>query len=215
MDIYCFGDSITFGACDTERGGWVERLRSERLAPAGAEVQIFNLGIGGETTRMMRSRLKPELETRLNPSARSLITLAYGANDAAECDGQLLVPPGEYVENLSWAIDQARQRSCEVWLLNVTPVAPAADGVRAPSGRLRSNDVVLRYNEALRELSQRTSVGLIDVNGAFRKHELASLFVADGLHPNAQGHAKRALGRARRRAPASRWRQFSERSRQI
>jgi lysophospholipase L1-like esterase len=48
---------------------------------------------------------------------------------------------------------------------------------------------VSRYNDALRELSQRKSAGLIDVNGTLRKHELGSVFVADGVHPNAEGHA--------------------------
>src|SRR5689334_11923117 len=55
MDIYCFGDSITYGECDTERGGWVDRLKTARMAP---EVSVFNLGIGGETSRMMRARVK-------------------------------------------------------------------------------------------------------------------------------------------------------------
>jgi lysophospholipase L1-like esterase len=193
MDLYCFGDSITYGECDTERGGWVDRIKTECMArfvaQGGPDVSVFNLGIGGETSKMMRSRLKTELKTRLDASARSLVTLAYGANDAAESGGSLLVPREEYVANLSWAIDEARQLGCEVWLLNLAPVAPAADGLRNRSGRLRSNAVVSRYNDALRDLSQATSAGLIDVNGAFKKHGLASLFVADGVHPNAEGHA--------------------------
>jgi lysophospholipase L1-like esterase len=187
MDIYCFGDSITYGECDTERGGWVDRLRTERMAP---EMSVFNLGIGGETTRMMRSRLKSELETRLDRAARSLVILAYGANDAAESGGSFLVPLEEYVDNLSWAIDEVRALGCEVWLLNVTPVTASAEGARNPmSGRLRSNTFVSRYNDGLRALSQRTSAQLIDVNGALRQHDLATVFVADGVHPNAKGHA--------------------------
>jgi lysophospholipase L1-like esterase len=192
MYVYCFGDSITYGEYDSERGGWVDRLKTDCmarfLARGEPEVSVFNLGIGGETTRRMRSRLRTELETRLDPSAPSLVMLAYGAVDAAESGGSFLVPQAEYVENLSWAIDEAQRLGCKVRLLNVPPVAPTADGVRSPSGRLRSNAVVARYNDALGELSRRTSVGLIDVNAAFSKHELSSLFIADGVHPNAKGH---------------------------
>ena len=192
MDIYCFGDSITFGEYDTERGGWVDRVKTECMARHVATGEpadsVFNLGIGGETTRMMRARLKTELATRLDVDARSLVVLAYGANDAAESEGTFLVSREEYVENLAWAIDEARRLRCDAWLVNVTPMAAAADGVRNASGRLRSNAVVARYNDALRELSQSKAVELLDVNAAFRAHELASLFAPDGLHPNAKGH---------------------------
>lgn len=133
MDIYCFGDSIALGEYDTERGGWVDRIKTECMARFVARGEpedcVFNLGIGGETTRMMRARLKAELETRLDVSAHSQVILAYGANDAAESGGSILVPLEEYVENLSWAIDEARRLRCEAWLLNLTPVSPTADGV--------------------------------------------------------------------------------------
>jgi acyl-CoA thioesterase I len=193
MDIYCFGDSITFGEFDTERGGWVDRLKTACMARFVATGQpgdsVFNLGISGETTRMMRARFGAELQARFDAEVRSLVLLAYGANDAAESEGSLRVPRDEYVDNLAWAIDEARRLGCEVWLVNVTPVAPSADGVRSATGRLRANAVLARYNEALRELSRSKSVELLDVNAAFRAHELTSLFVADGLHPNAKGHA--------------------------
>jgi len=193
MDIYCFGDSITLGEYDTERGGWVDRLKTEcmkRFVALGQpEDCVFNLGIPGETTQGMRARLTNELAARWDPDARSLVILAYGANDAAESDGSMQVPVEAYVENLSWAIDEVRARTCDAWLVNVTPVAPAADGVRNPWGRLRSNAAVAPYNDALAELARQKSAALIDVNSAFRTHEHASRFVADGVHPDAAGHA--------------------------
>jgi lysophospholipase L1-like esterase len=193
MDIYCFGDSITLGEYDGERGGWVDRLKTECIARFLARGEpddcVFNLGIGGETTQRMRVRFKHELATRVDPSVQSLLLLAYGAVDSVESGGRFLVPREEYVENIDWAIDQAREHRCEVWILNVTPVAPAADGVRTASGRLRSNDVVSRYNEALRGLSRTKATELIDVNSAFGTHERTSLFAPDGVHPNAAGHA--------------------------
>ncbi len=193
MDLYCFGDSFTLGEYDAERGGWVDRLKTEGMARFLSEgdpgVCVFNLGIGGDTTQGMRTRLKAELLTRLDKSARSLVILAFGAVDAAEGDGRFVVPLEEYVENLSWAVDELRLLGCEVWLVNLTPVAPGADGIRNPSGRVRSNAVVAQYNDALAALSVRKSVGLLDVHGAFRGHEPTSMFAPDGVHPNPVGHA--------------------------
>jgi lysophospholipase L1-like esterase len=193
MDIYCFGDSVTLGEYDSERGGWVDRLKiacmARFLAHGEPEDCVFNLGIGGETTAMMRARLPAELDARLDPDVRSLVTLAYGANDAAECDGSLRVAPAAYVEHLAWAIAEARRRGCEVWLLNITPLAPSADGVRNRMGRLRTSAMVAQYNAALAELAQRTATPLIDVHAALGAHDPATLFVADGVHPNAAGHA--------------------------
>ncbi|HUQ05770.1 MAG TPA: SGNH/GDSL hydrolase family protein [Kofleriaceae bacterium] len=193
MDIYCFGDSITFGEYDHERGGWVDRIKiacmARYVAQGEPEDCVFNLGIGGETTEMMRARLTAELDARLDPEARSLVMFAYGANDAAECDGSFRVAPTAYVEHLAWAIEEARRRRCDVWLLNITPVAPVADGVRNPMGRLRTSAAVAAYNTALAALAQRTATPLVDVHGAFGVRDPSALFAADGIHPNAAGHA--------------------------
>ncbi|MBA3463266.1 MAG: hypothetical protein H0T46_25135 [Deltaproteobacteria bacterium] len=59
---------------------------------------VFNLGIAGDTTQGMRSRLVNELEARRDPEARSLVILAYGTNDAAESGGSIQVPPEAYIE---------------------------------------------------------------------------------------------------------------------
>jgi lysophospholipase L1-like esterase len=138
---------------------------------------------------MMRGRLASELRARLDAGRRWLVTLAYGANDAAEAGGKFLVPIEEYVENLEWAIDEVGRLGGEAVLLGITPVAPSVDGARNAGGRLRSNAAIARYNEALAGLAKRKSAALIDVNGEFAKRETSALFVADGVHPNAKGHA--------------------------
>ena len=65
-DVYCFGDSITRGENDPLHGGWVDRLKrlfiARGLREGDEEVCVFNLGIGGETTRSLKSRFLPELK---------------------------------------------------------------------------------------------------------------------------------------------------------
>lgn len=49
MIICIFGDSITWGASDFEKGGWANRLRNY-LEHKDKGDKIYNLGIGGDTT---------------------------------------------------------------------------------------------------------------------------------------------------------------------
>jgi lysophospholipase L1-like esterase len=51
--ICVFGDSITWGAYDPERGGWVNRLRNDLEKK---EIESYNLGISGDTTADLLKR---------------------------------------------------------------------------------------------------------------------------------------------------------------
>jgi lysophospholipase L1-like esterase len=192
MDIFCFGDSITLGEYDSERGGWVDRLKTEcmerHLENNESDDCVFNLGIGGETSRMMRQRFAGELKARLDSGGPSLVLLAYGANDAATKDGTFLVPLEEFLANLRWALQEARDLGCETCLLNISPIAPDKDGVLSASGKIRSNADVKAYNTAIQTLAEQEDTAMVNVHGEFQRHDLGSLFVADGIHPNAQGH---------------------------
>ena len=40
MDIYCFGDSITLGEYDTERGGWDGWIKMDAATGAGSDKNV-------------------------------------------------------------------------------------------------------------------------------------------------------------------------------
>lgn len=54
INCLCFGDSITYGEYDGVSGGWTEILKryfhSRFINENIEELNVFNLGIGGETT---------------------------------------------------------------------------------------------------------------------------------------------------------------------
>ncbi len=193
LDIYCFGDSITYGESDALRGGWAERLktfciRRARETGAGADC-VFNLGLPGESTAGMKGRLGAELDARLEAQNRAIVLLAYGANDASKTGRAFEVSVEDYTENLSRGIDAARKRGCETALLSITPVTAAADGVPNAQRECRRNSFVVEYNTALKELARKKSAPLLDVHARFAGSGRQALFTTDGLHPNAAGHA--------------------------
>lgn len=76
MTICIFGDSITWGAGDSEKGGWVERLKvyfGEKY-----DIDIYNLGVSGDTTENLLARVENESKVR----EPNIIVFAIGVNDA-------------------------------------------------------------------------------------------------------------------------------------
>ena len=67
--ILIFGDSIVYGAWDSE-GGWVDRLKRDAHklyfdTKGETKIQILNCGIGGETSRGLLKRVEQEILSRI------------------------------------------------------------------------------------------------------------------------------------------------------
>lgn len=186
----CFGDSITFGEYDGIAGGWVEILKRWSYTQFNhhdaKEYNIFNLGIGGETTDGLVKRFSVEAAARKSQEV-NLIFLSYGANDLAELNGSRQVPLERFRENLEQAVNQAKTITDKIYIISVLPVAAAADGIRTSTGKLRDNRSVAEYNATLAELAERYSATFVDLYTVFySKKEF--LISKDGVHPNAEGY---------------------------
>lgn len=98
-----FGDSITYGEYDGVLGGWTDVLKryfhSRFINENIEELNVFNLGIGGETTNGLVKRFSTEAAARTSPD-QNLIFFAYGANDVALKEGYRMVDP-ENSESIS------------------------------------------------------------------------------------------------------------------
>ena len=77
MRILIFGDSITYGAWDTELGGWANRLRIA-FDKENQDWNIYNLGVSGDTINDVLKRFDVECQAR---EPEKLI-FAIGINDA-------------------------------------------------------------------------------------------------------------------------------------
>ncbi|WP_312285198.1 SGNH/GDSL hydrolase family protein [Chryseobacterium gleum] len=189
-----FGDSITYGEYDGVFGGWVDILKRYALQKFhegnGDELILFNLGIGGETTEGLLKRIPHELEAR-NSADGNIIFLSYGANDLALKDGVQMVAPEKFKNNISAAINHARQFSNEIYLVSILPFSKRVDGVVVSSGKLRTNEEVIVYNQILKDLAAEHSFGYIDFYSAFLEDK-EILLSADGVHPNEKGYGMMA-----------------------
>ena len=185
MDIGVWGDSITYGAGDTEALGWVGRLRKQ--LEQGGDNSVYNRGNCGDTSRGLLKRFSTELATFTYPV--DVVIFAIGMNDVAE-GGERNgneVPLEEFAENVRDLIMQVRTTIQKVSVIGITTVdesrtLPIDDSSTHKEFR---NTVIHKYNEALQTVCCDTDVRFIDVSDVLGNTDLD-----DGLHPNSDGYEK-------------------------
>jgi lysophospholipase L1-like esterase len=185
-----FGDSITYGEYDGILGGWVDNLKRychlKYYQDNAKEVNIFNLGIGGETTEGFLGRFEIESFSRQSPD-ENLIFIFYGANDLAIKSGEQVMPKEKYQDNLETAISKARNITGNIFLISILPVSDKVDGVTQASGKLRTNHAVKEYNEVSKSVAKNNGINYIDLFSAFYEHK-EEYISKDGVHPNEKGY---------------------------
>lgn len=184
-----FGDSITYGEYDGVFGGWVDILKRyalQQFHEGSNEIILFNLGIGGETTEGLLKRMPHELAAR-NSAEGNIIFIGYGANDLAVKDGNQLVAPEQFKDNIETAVQHAKQYANDIYLVSILPFSQKVDGVQTPAGKLRTNGDVLGYNQILKDIAADNALHYIDFYAAFVQDK-EILLSADGVHPNEKGY---------------------------
>lgn len=189
-----FGDSITYGEYDGVFGGWVDILKRyalQRYNEGGTnELILFNLGIGGETTEGLVKRIPHEMVAR-NSAEGNIVFIGYGANDLAMKNGVQMVNPENFKTNILTAIHEAKQYSNDIYLVSILPFSKKVDGVVVASGKLRTNDEVIIYNQILKDIAIENALSYIDFYSAFLQDK-EILLSKDGVHPNEKGYGMMA-----------------------
>lgn len=187
--IYVFGDSITYGAWDSQ-GGWCDRLKQQlhQRKIGGSEnvkYQVFNLGIGGETSRSLLKRFKSEIDARNRADWPAVILIATGANDTRSTEGGVpVVPIAEYRQNLEKLILIAREYTDKILLVGIAPVEHATQQFK---GTVLNNELLQSYDAVMMGVAESQAIVKIDVMSQFLAAE-PPLFSPDGVHPNDSGH---------------------------
>lgn len=186
-NICIFGDSVAYGAWDAS-GGWVDRLRSflhgQTLASNFTDYYfVYHLGVPGNTTHDVLARFIPEVDAR----EPHVTICAVGMNDSRYRDADRTPHVAEDIfrVNVSALIAEAKERAPKTFFIGLTPVDETKT-MPYEEGIYFENQNVVRYNALLREITKEAGVEFIEVYNALDTEE----DLADGLHPNAQGHEK-------------------------
>lgn len=194
MRILIFGDSIAWGAWDTE-GGWVARLRKsfdeQTIASEFEDYHsVYNLGISGNTTRDILNRFDGEVKARFEDGQKCII-FAIGVNDS-QFDvetKQPLISPEEFRENLLKLIGEAEKITPRILLLGLLPVEDEKlNPMPWEPTHGYATEYVRRYEQIIREVAEGQGVQFIPLLEEFLQKDFKSLLI-DGIHPNDEGHA--------------------------
>lgn len=178
MVIGVWGDSITYGSCDTDGLGWVGRLRKTLSAD---DYEVYNFGISGDTSVDILKRFSIEAEA-IEPD---MIVLAVGLNDSKFQNGSEtnLVALEQFKQNMRELVLQAQRFTARVHIIGLTNID---DRWRSMKGSRFLSETVTEYDNILKIVSEEAQVPFVSVYGVL--NPVSDL--ADGLHPNAGGYHK-------------------------
>lgn len=194
MRILFFGDSITQGFWDI-KGGWVGRLREHFDALAMQDLanskqpEIFNLGVSGDTTRNLLTRIEAETKVRKWAGDPLVVVVAIGTNDDLfEGDAQY-ISPDEFKSNLETIVSILKPICQSIVLVG----NPACDESRTMpvswADCTYTNTELERSEQTIAEVAKCHELPYVPIFQEFKARlDAGADLLQDGLHPNGAGH---------------------------
>lgn len=190
--LIVLGDSGVYGWGDPDGGGWCERLRRHWMGLPDGPV-LYNLGVRGDGLERLAARLHGEVGSRgeLRRQAPQGIVISVGLNDTARVgrpDGRHQLAPDAFLFGLQQLLREA-VRLAPVLVIGLTPVDEA---VMPFAGCLWYQlAVVHQYERLLEEACLEADVPFLPLlEPLLQDPHWSRLLSADGLHLNADGHAR-------------------------
>lgn len=194
MRILFFGDSITQGFWGID-GGWVEIIRKYYDKRAvnnlqdNKEPEIFNLGISGDTTRNLLIRIEHEVQVRIWESEPVMVVIAVGTNDNVFEGDKQWVPREEFKKNLQEIVDKVKPLAKHIVLVGNTACDEKLTMPVSWGNFNYSNDELSRSEKDIASVAKINSLPYIPMFEKFKaKLDAGESLLADGLHPNDNGH---------------------------
>ncbi|MCB9813276.1 MAG: hypothetical protein H6772_02620 [Pseudomonadales bacterium] len=188
--IYVFGDSLTYGAWDSQ-GGWCDRIKRKlhelKLTPnSDHKFQMFNLGIGGENSRSLSKRFESELTNRCREDWPAVIIIATGANNSlfTKSDKNPVVSIEEFQQDLEKIINTAKKYTNKILFVGIAPVE---NDLQPFKNSLHSNELLKKYDDVVTFVTNNYYISKINVWEKF-KSATEHLYSIDSVHPNDNGH---------------------------
>jgi len=182
MNICIFGDSITEGYYDYEKGGWVNRLKEKFT-----NNNIYNFGISGDTTDDLLDRFSSDIKDK-NPE---LIIFAIGINDSEffPKENKNLIEFDKFKNNIKELIKKSREFTNGIVFVGLVSVEEEkVSPIPWGSGDWHYlNKEIERYDDAIKQICEVESVKFIDINEEMKVLDYKKI-LKDGIHPNSDGH---------------------------
>jgi len=183
--ICVFGDSVLWGWGLPFRIGWVNLLRNYIEDKSNFTMNLYDLGIDGETTEGILGRFNVESSAR----KPDMIIFATGVNDSAyrKTKAHPLVSVGAFEKNIHLLIEKARRFTKNIVFVGLclgderlTMPLPAST-----TGKCFDKENVKIYNDIIKKVCKKEKVLFVDV-----LDKLTDADFCEGLHPSASGHEK-------------------------
>ncbi len=186
-NIVVIGASSVFGRIDPKGGGFVGRLKTWHENNEPNYNAVYNLGISGDTTTGMLSRLLPEAGAR-NPD---LMILSLGTNDASRI-GSLTSPHAttlnEFERKVKKLIQQSQSLTMNVLIVSAYPIDDTKTVPLFNSNKYYLMSDIKIYIKKTQEICEQNGILYLDLFNALITTDYKKLLYKDGLHMNAQGH---------------------------
>ena len=184
MNSICiFGDSTAWGAWDTEKGGWVNRLWLYTGEKTDGECEIYNLSISGETTETILERFESEAKIR----EADAIIFQSGGNDSylKGKGGPNQIPIDQFRKNLEEIIEKAKNITPNIIFIGFKNVDESKTMPVSWKDIYYVNAEIKKYDEVMRSVCKENKILYLDIFGLLKNEDFE-----DGLHPNITGHKK-------------------------
>ena len=187
INILVFGDSITYGAWDKEKSGWVNRLRlALENDNSNNYYTIFNLGISGDVTEGIKDRFDNECKIRFNKNDNTIIIFSIGINDSQNIKDEDRVSLGTFRNNVISLINSAKKYTNNILFIGLTKVDESKVTLLPwDKDKCYLNNKIIIFDKELKNICLENDVDYLYIYDLL---EVEDLF--DGLHPNNVGHQK-------------------------
>ncbi len=167
------------------RGGWVGRLKTYlELDDEKIKFRVYNLGVSGDTTVDLLERIEVEAKAR----SPYVIIFSIGNNDSSfrKTLNREKTEFDIFKENIKRLNKISRKFTQNVIFTGLTSVDERKTRpVSWSDNAFYENKSVKKYNDAIEDFCKESNVPFVPMFDLLANEDLA-----DGLHPNAEGHKK-------------------------
>lgn len=185
MRICIFGDSIIWGAGLPFRVSWSNLLRNYLESETKDYIELYDLGIDGNTTVDLLERFDTEAQAR----KPDMIVFGVGINDSfyRKTKDNPPVTDEDFRKNIIDLIKRSRRFTERIYFVGL---AKGSDDTTRPlarstTGKCYDKENTEKYNRILKETCRQNHASFIGIRDILTDDDFD-----DGLHPNTMGHIK-------------------------